>query len=109
MSASLGAGCRGEFCLPAAAGPPSAIAKSLSAPLRPTTGVVHIFGASWMAGWASADSAPGYCSGLPVNLRITLSTDSTALVLDTAWRLAGGEPDYETAPARSGRDPVELV
>ena len=59
------------------------MAKWFNAAFQPTIGIVHFFDASWIARYTSfnADSAFGYCLRFRVNLRITLLTDSIALVV----------------------------
>ena len=63
--------------------PSNRMAKWFSAAFQPTIGIVHFFDASWIARYTSfnAVSALGYCLRLRVNFRITLLTDSIALVV----------------------------
>ena len=63
--------------------PSNTMAKWLSAAFHPTIGIVHFFDASWIARYTSynALSALGYCFRFRVNFRITLLTDSIALVV----------------------------
>ena len=63
--------------------PSNRMAKWFSACFQPRIGIVHLFDASWIAMYTifKADSALGYCLRLRVNLRITLLTDSIALVV----------------------------
>src|SRR5947199_3294529 len=75
--------------------PSSRMAKWFKACFQPVMGIVHFFAASPIASQISfnADSAFGYCLRLRVNLRITLLTDSIALVVEIALRIgpsAGG-------------------
>lgn len=59
------------------------MARWLSAAFQPTMGMVHFFDASWIARYTSfnALSPLGYCFRFRVNFRITLFTDSIALVV----------------------------
>jgi hypothetical protein len=59
------------------------IAKRFNAAFQPTIGIVQRFDASWIARYTNfnADSPLGYCLRFRVNFRITLLTDSIALVV----------------------------
>src|SRR6266704_2845664 len=83
VSAGLGTDCAAQFWALAGRRPSNRIANWFKAAFQPLIGIVQRFDASWIARYTSliADAALGYCLRLRVNFRITLLTDSMALVV----------------------------
>ena len=83
VSGALGTGVADQCSGSRGRRPSNTMAKWFRAAFQPTIGIVHFFDASWIARYTSfnADSAFGYCLRFRVNLRITLFTDSIALVV----------------------------